>query len=283
MPKMPMRSLALAAALAAVGSPADAQNRPSLRFAEGRVSVSAVDVPMRTLLEDWSRLGQTRIVNLDRVATTPISVTLDNVPEAEALEIIMRSAAGYVAAPRAVRMAGASTFDRILVMPPSASGDAPAAGGARRGAGTDPSARQRTARGTGAAANDPVPMPDGSDSGADAPFGQPFGQPVDNPFQANPFANMAPAPAFGQPTPFGTPVLPGPTPPPLFGPVDGSGAVPAPTQNPFLQLTPMQPSGAPPAPATVPTNGLGGSTTPGMVVPATPPATGSPGRPPGGA
>jgi len=282
-PKMPLPSLALAAALAACGTPLHARSQATLRFADGRVSVSATDVPVRTLLEDWARLGQTHIVNLDKMATTPVSVTLDNVPEAEALEIIMRSAAGYVAAPRAVRMAGASTFDRILVMPPgNASGDAPATGSARRGAAADPSARQRMGRGIGAPSNEPVPMPDGADTGADSPFGQPFGQPVDNPFEANPFANLAQPPASGQPTPFGTPVLPGPTPPPLFGPVNGSGA-PAPSPNPFLQLTPVQPSSAPPVPAAVPTNGLGGATMPGVVVPATPPAAGTPGRPPGGA
>jgi hypothetical protein len=279
MATMHMRNLALAAALAFCSSPVHAQSQATLRFADGRVSVSATDVPVRTLLEDWARLGQTRIVNLDRVATTPITVTLDNVPEADALEIIMRTAAGYMAAPRAVRMAGASTFDRILVMPPSsASGDAPAAAGARRGQGTDASARQRMGRGAGAPSNEPVPMPDAADTGADSPFGQAFGQPVDNPFQANPFMNAAPPPAFGQPTPFGTPVLPGPTPPPLFGPVDSASAVP-PAQNPFLQLTPGQPAVTPPTPAPVPSNGLGGAMTPGVVVPPTP----APGRPPGGA
>lgn len=280
-----MRCVVLAAALAACGSAADAQNRAALRFADGRVSVSATDVPMRTLLEDWARLGQTRIVNLDRVATTPISVTLDNVPEADALEVIMRSAAGYVAAPRAVRLAGASTFDRILVMPPgSASGDAPAAAGARRGGQADPAGRQRMGRGFGTPANDQEPVPDAADTGAEnSPFSQAFGQPVDTPFQANPFMNPAQPPAFGQPTPFGTPVLPGPTPPPLFGPVDGSGAMPTNGPNPFLQLTPVPPAGTPPVPATGNPNGLGGAMTPGVVIQAPPPATGTPGRPPGGA
>ncbi|MBM3781961.1 MAG: hypothetical protein FJW29_09895 [Acidobacteria bacterium] len=276
---MPLPSLALAAALVACGAQAHAQGQATLHFAEGRVSVSAANVPLRTLLEDWARLGQTRIVNLDRVVTTPVSITLENVPEAEALEVIMRSAAGYMAAPRAVRLAGASTFDRILVMPVgSASGDAAADDGARRGAGADASARQRRGRGTGAPSIDPVPMPDIVNTDADSPFGQP----VDNPFQANPFMNAGQPPAFGQPTPFGTPVLPGPTPPPLFGPVDGAGAT-FPTQNPFLQLTPMQPSGAPLAPAAGPSNGLGGATLPGVVMPTTPPPAGTPGRPPGGA
>ena len=279
MATMHMRNLALAAALASGSVSIAAQNQPTLRFADGRVSVSAADVPVRTLLEDWARLGQTRIVNLDRVATTPISVTLDNVPEADALEIIMRSAAGYMAAPRAVRVAGASTFDRILVMPPSSTdGDGSAAAGGRRGAGADPSARQRMGRGQGLPSTEPIPMPDTADTGADSPFGQPFGQPVDNPFQANPFMNAAPPQTFGQPTPFGTPVLPGPTPPPLFGPVENGPAIP-PSQNPFLQLTPGQPATPPPAQAPVPSNGLGGAMMPGVVVPPTP----APGRPPGGA
>jgi len=279
MATMHMRDLALAAALVFCGVPVAAQNQATLRFADGRVSVSAADIPVRTLLEDWARLGQTRIVNLDRVATTPISVTLDNVPEADALEIIMRSAAGYLAAPRAVRVAGASTFDRILVMPPSStSGDDPAATGGRRGAEADTSARQRAGRGQGLPSTEPMPIPNAADTEADSPFGQPFGQPVDNPFQPNPFMNAVPPQTFGQPIPFGTPVLPGPTPPPLFGPVDGGPTV-APSPNPFLQLTPGPPAAAPPAQAPVPSNGLGGAMMPGVVVPPTP----APGRPPGGA
>lgn len=281
-----LRNLAIAALLAACGAPVHAQNPVVLRFADGRVSVSATDVPMRTLLQQWGQLGQTRIVNLDRASTASVTVVLENVPEAEALAIIMRSGNGYMAAPRAVLLAGASSFDRILVMPPGRPpAESPAKSDAPRAAGTAAAARPRPGRRPATPANEPMPRPNTADTGVDAPFGQP----MDNPFQANPFLNAGQPSAAGQPTPFGTPVPPGPMPPPLFGPVDASGGGQPVTQNPFLQLLQPQPSGTPAAPAAPatppagPSNGLGGATRPGVVMPTTPPATNPPARPPGGA
>jgi hypothetical protein len=44
---------------------------------------------------------------------------LNNVPEGQALDIILRSVAGYMAAPRAAAEPNASLYDRIMILPTS--------------------------------------------------------------------------------------------------------------------------------------------------------------------
>ena len=56
-------------------------------------------------------------MDAERVPGTPLTLRLENVPEREALDIVLRSAAGYIAAPRAQVVAGSvSRFDRVIVM-----------------------------------------------------------------------------------------------------------------------------------------------------------------------
>ncbi|HYM25723.1 MAG TPA: hypothetical protein VEU08_21040 [Vicinamibacterales bacterium] len=89
-----------------------------LTIQNGRVTLKAKDATLRQIMQEWARVGQTRIVNVERIPGGPIQVIeLNNVPEAEALEILLRSISGYIAAPRAVPTANAqSQFDRIVVM-----------------------------------------------------------------------------------------------------------------------------------------------------------------------
>jgi hypothetical protein len=67
-----------------VAGPAVADVRISV--ANGLVSVSATDATVRQILTEWARVGQTRIVNVERVGGAPITIELVNVPEAQALE-----------------------------------------------------------------------------------------------------------------------------------------------------------------------------------------------------
>jgi hypothetical protein len=87
-----------------------------LVFADGTVSVDAQDVTIRQILTEWSRLGKTRIVNLERVTSAPLTLKLENVPENIALDTILRAVPGYMAAPRSAYLANASVYDRILIM-----------------------------------------------------------------------------------------------------------------------------------------------------------------------
>jgi hypothetical protein len=83
----------------------------------GRVSLDAQDVTIRQILTEWARIGKTRIVNLERVNSGPVTMKFDELSEEEALDTILRSLPGYMAAPRATLVADASIYDRILIMP----------------------------------------------------------------------------------------------------------------------------------------------------------------------
>jgi hypothetical protein len=113
--------------LAASTSSADVR----ISMSEGRVSVVATDATVRQILTEWARVGQTKIVNVERVPGGPISLELTNVPEAQALEVLLRSLSGYITAPRQAGAPNLSQFDRIIIMPtvasarPAASSSAP--------------------------------------------------------------------------------------------------------------------------------------------------------------
>ena len=106
--------IAVAAALLAV-STASADVRVTMQ--NGRVSVVAKDATVRQILAEWARVGQTKIVNMERVPGGPLTLELTNVPEAQALEILLRTLSGYITAPRPVQAANLSRFDRIIIMP----------------------------------------------------------------------------------------------------------------------------------------------------------------------
>ena len=109
------RALFLAAALSvATAWTADAQNL-TVEFHEGRVTVDATAVPVRAILTEWGKIGGTKIIGAEKITGAPLTVKLIDVTEAQALETILRSVAGYMAAPRS-NSAGPSMYDRILVM-----------------------------------------------------------------------------------------------------------------------------------------------------------------------
>lgn len=116
---MSCRRFLLAGALVlAIVVPAGAQS-VQVAFHDGRVNVSADNVPLRTILAEWSRVGGTKIVNGDRVGGLPLTLQLDNVPERAALEVILRNVAGYMVGPRASTASGLSMFQSILIVPTS--------------------------------------------------------------------------------------------------------------------------------------------------------------------
>ena len=118
-----MRHTLLIAALCFfVAAPAGAQQL-KVSFDNGLVSVDATSVPVRQILNEWAKQGGTKVVGVERITGSPLTIKLIDVPESRALEVILRSVAGYMAAPRASG-AGASMYDRILVM---ATSSAPAA------------------------------------------------------------------------------------------------------------------------------------------------------------
>jgi hypothetical protein len=90
-----------------------------LTLNNGMATVIATDVPLSQILQEWARVGKTTVVNADKVTGPPVTVILENVPERQALDVLLRSASGYIVGSRQDVMANASAFDRILIMPPS--------------------------------------------------------------------------------------------------------------------------------------------------------------------
>jgi hypothetical protein len=88
-----------------------------LSIGNGRVSLVAKDATVRQILTEWARVGQTKIVNVERIPGGPMTLELKDMPEDQALDLLLRSISGYVAAPRPTMVASASRFDRIVVMP----------------------------------------------------------------------------------------------------------------------------------------------------------------------
>src|SRR5215510_13125025 len=110
--------MALAAATTA------AAGELSVKIANGRATVIAKDVPVRQILAEWAKVGETKIVNGEKIPGGPVTLELVDVPEKEALDVLLRTAAGYIAAPRPANLVGASQFDRVIVLassrPPAA-------------------------------------------------------------------------------------------------------------------------------------------------------------------
>jgi hypothetical protein len=213
----PMRTAVFAAVLTlAVASPARAELRVSMH--DGLVTVTASDVTVRQILAEWARVGQTKMVNAEGVTGGPVTLQLSDVPEEEALDILLRSTSGYLAALRVSFVANASQFDRVVIMPTSSptnsptrpSTSAPLAAGQTR-----VQAPVTTEPDDDAPVNRPSPVP---------PFAQqPPGGPAFNAFPQNgPVTNG----------PFTAPQLPAATPPPTGLSVPGMiiPAAPAPGQ-----------------------------------------------------
>lgn len=247
------RCLVLAAATAGIASSA-AAGELTVQIANGRATVIARDVPLRDILAEWSRVGSTKMVNSEKLIGGPISLELVDLPEGEVLDILLRSAAGYMAGPRQAGATGASMYDRIMILAtsrPPATNFAPAQGlGSRPGVQRLPPQPQ------------PEEMPQEPEDDDD-------GEPQD----------QGPVPPPGMIQNPGTPYPGGPQDPPDQGPqlLPTPGMTPAnpnPGANP--NMLPNQPPGtAPPPPTTAPR--------PGMLPPQPNPANPySPlGRPPG--
>lgn len=106
-----------AAALLLTASTAFGEVKVSLQ--NGRVSIVAADATLRQILTEWARVGQTKIVNVERIPGGPMTLELTNMPEQQALDLLLRSVSGFMVAVRPTAVGNLSQFDRIMVMPTS--------------------------------------------------------------------------------------------------------------------------------------------------------------------
>src|ERR1044071_2161234 len=117
---MQLRIFTATVALVCCAALANAQSPLALQISGGRVTLHAQNVPVRTILAEWARVGGARIVNGDRVTAPPVTLDLEGVPERVALDILLRGVSGYVVAAREPGTAGVSLYDRIMILPTSA-------------------------------------------------------------------------------------------------------------------------------------------------------------------
>ena len=113
--RMARLTMAGAGLLFVLASTAAAEVR--LTITNGQVSVSAKNATVAQILAEWAKVAPTRIVNAERVSATPITIEFADLTEVQALDILLRSAGGYVLAPRATAAASGSKFDRMLILP----------------------------------------------------------------------------------------------------------------------------------------------------------------------
>ena len=82
----------------------------------GRVTLSAIEAPLADVLAEWSRVGGTRFVGAETLGRETVSLRLVEADEADAIRLLLRSAGGYVAAPRRAGAAGAARYDRVTIL-----------------------------------------------------------------------------------------------------------------------------------------------------------------------
>jgi hypothetical protein len=111
---------ALCLGLTTVGLSDAAAQSVQLAIKDGRVTLKAEQATVRQILAEWERQGQVKVVGAERLtaaATQPLTLTLNDMPERRALEIVLRSVPGYLAVDRAADAAGASRYDRLVLLP----------------------------------------------------------------------------------------------------------------------------------------------------------------------
>ena len=87
-----------------------------VEFLMGKVNLTAQNASLRSIINEWSRVGGTRIINPERLAGTLVTLQLTDVPERLALDILLRGVAGYMVGSRETLVPGVSAFDRLVVV-----------------------------------------------------------------------------------------------------------------------------------------------------------------------
>ena len=95
----------------------------SVKIANGRATVIAKDVPIRQILAEWGRVGETKMVHIEKMVGGPVTLELIDVPEKEALDILLAYCSWIYG-----RAAAGECRGGIAVRPRHRAGHQPAAG-----------------------------------------------------------------------------------------------------------------------------------------------------------
>jgi hypothetical protein len=116
---MRLRVLLLVAVFcAAFAPPVSADVRVS--FANGRVTVIAENATVREILEEWARVGGSTFVDAEKIPSLErLTIRLENQTELDAIDVLLRSVAGYMVAPAGADPTVVSSIARVFILPTS--------------------------------------------------------------------------------------------------------------------------------------------------------------------
>ena len=109
----------LAAAIAGGATIEGAAPRLQLTFDNGHLSLSAHGVTVQQVLREWERVGRTQVDHPEAVPAKLLDIDLTDVPEEEALGVLLRSAGGFLVMSAPAPSQTTSQFGRILIVPPT--------------------------------------------------------------------------------------------------------------------------------------------------------------------
>ena len=81
--------------------------------------LSAQNVSLSRILDEWARVGGTRILKVANLAGPPVTVQFTGMPEPQALSVLLEGVAEYILSRRPEAFAGTSSFEQILIVPTS--------------------------------------------------------------------------------------------------------------------------------------------------------------------
>ena len=110
--------LLVAVFCAAFAPPVSADVRVS--FANGRVTVIAENATVREILQEWARVGGSTFVDADKIpALERLTIRLENQTELDAIDVLLRSVAGYMVTPADADSTVVSSVARVFILPTS--------------------------------------------------------------------------------------------------------------------------------------------------------------------
>jgi hypothetical protein len=123
-------SIALAAVLLALTTGPLAAQAPARKLQlsfdqQGNVTLIAEGVTVNEILREWTRVGGSQFPGAEKLVSSPLPpVHFENHPEAEVLKSLLRSAAGYLIAPRPMGSLGPSRLNVAVVATSTATASA---------------------------------------------------------------------------------------------------------------------------------------------------------------
>ena len=109
--------LLVAVSCAVFVPPASADVRVS--FSDGRVRIVATNATVPEILAEWARVGGSTFVDAEKIpARERLTLQIED-REIDALEVILRSVAGYMVAPATPSPGSESSIGRVFILPTS--------------------------------------------------------------------------------------------------------------------------------------------------------------------